>query len=130
MTFGHIRKRVPPQRRVSIRGSIAALALALGLATEFAFPAVVGAATTVPASGGNVTTQISAKDFARCIWSSNPKVEGYDLVAKCQSVMTRVVHVPANPLKVAREFVFTIRASGPDGPGTVRMVIVEKGRTR
>ena len=123
-----IARQLPSLKRPNVRGVMAVGSL--GLTSMFVFPSIAEAAPTVPASGGTVTAQISAKDLTSCVWSSDPVVRGFGLKTKCRSVMTRVAHLPANPSTAAKEFVLMVRADGPAGARVLRMLVVENGKTR
>jgi len=65
------------------------------------------------AKGGTVRFSATVKNAKTCIWSSSPKVAGFDATVKCKSgKVARSAKVPANTSTKARSYAMTLTVRG------------------
>lgn len=126
MAYGFGVKKLALTLAVPLLGALVGVPLAATAATVGV--AVTSSRVTLGDGGGAVTIHARVRKAKVCIWTSAPKVAGFDRSLKCAARLTRVARIPANHSEAPRRYVFSLRTRDGRNVATGKTTVVEAGR--
>lgn len=118
--------------RVKVKKSVALVAgllLILGIATASGASPLAETTVHVGDKGGRIFVAVKVGSANRCVWSSDPKIAGFNDSVKCKAgKVSRSAVISANATTHARTWQLTLVVRGAAATGDFHWMVIESGK--